>query len=83
MKRLLRIFEEPRDFGCVGLIIVIILLVLCQKCSSCKNSLSIKSETLSIESETAFTTNTPAANWRFGATAAVRPQKRQWENERL
>jgi len=24
-----------------------------------------------------------AANWRFGATAAVTPQKRQCENERL
>jgi len=25
----------------------------------------------------------PADNWRFGATAAVTPQKRQCENERL
>ena len=25
----------------------------------------------------------PAPNWWFGATAAVRPQKRQWEIERL
>ena len=25
----------------------------------------------------------PAANWRFGATAAVTPQKRQCVNERL
>jgi len=25
----------------------------------------------------------PAANWRFGATAAVTPQKRQCGNERL
>ena len=27
--------------------------------------------------------NALTANWRFGATAAVAPQKRQCENERL
>ena len=82
MKRFLRIIEEPRDFGCAGLIIVIILLVLFHKCGSCTNSLNTKSEALSTESETAFTAKTPAANWRFGATAAVAPQKRQCEIER-
>ena len=28
-------------------------------------------------------TKMPADNWRFGATAAVTPQKGQYENERL
>ena len=45
MKWLLRLFEEPRDVGLVGFIIVMIVLVISQKCSSDLNSSSSSSET--------------------------------------
>ena len=47
MKWLLRLFEEPRDVGLVGFIIVMIVLVISQKCSSDLNSSSSSSETTS------------------------------------
>ena len=33
--------------------------------------------------KTTLPENARTHNWRFGATAALTPQKRQWENERL
>jgi hypothetical protein len=51
-KRLLSILEEPREIGCLGLIIVIILMALCQKCGSDTDLSNIKREASGIKYET-------------------------------
>ena len=42
---------EPREFGCLGFIIVMILIVLCHKCNSNLNSSNSSETTSEINSE--------------------------------